>query len=107
MGMSNTAYLFYGVEISAKSKEIENLEDILEKRDDFEIIFLGWWDPPSCHGQYYIAYKKSVVSGEAQPLANLKYFDWETDEKLFEFCEEYKVHLKGNPQWWIGACWCV
>lgn len=107
MGMNNCAYLFYGVEISNKSKDLENLQDILDKRDDFEIIFLGWWDPPHNHGQHFIAYKKSIVSGEAQSLSNLKYFDWESDEELFNFCQEYKIQINGLPQWWVGASWSV
>lgn len=105
MGMNNTAYFFYGVEIFGNSKDLENLEDILDKDENFEVIFLGWWDPPHNHGRYFLAFKKSRLTGEASPIWDeLPLFD---DTELQRFCLDYKLKFNGWPQWWFGSCWCV
>ncbi|HVI40452.1 MAG TPA: hypothetical protein VM577_07315 [Anaerovoracaceae bacterium] len=105
--MNGTAYLFYGVEIAAKSKDIENLENVLDKRDDFELIFLGVFNPPQNHGKYYLAYKKSITAGEAVSLAGTQLIDFDIDEEMIEFCKDYKVTIREEPQWWLGSCFSV
>ena len=109
MGMSNIAYLFYGLELSVNSKLVPSIEDMLEKQDELDLIFLGYHDPPDNHGNYFLTIKKSIISGIAKPVDQnyLQSFDSEYDETLLIFCQENKIKVKNKPQWWIGSCFCV